>query len=105
MNTAPVEVLRSFNTDSGPLSEVDASTIVEERMTADIGLEAGLSSLGQLGLMIAEFNYDVKSDYFLLTSQTEFLDRRYTLYSVLRRETGDNGEKVVKVIARSRAAL
>jgi general secretion pathway protein K len=103
INTASATVLRTLN-KSGlpPFSEVEVSDIISEREESGTGLEDLSGMPANLTTGIVSHSPVFKSQYFKLTSSTEFEDRRYTLYSIVERSF-DN--KTVKVIARSQGAL
>lgn len=102
INTATLNVLRSLNAkdELEPLNIGDAQFIIEERESKE-GLE-DLSVLdeGSLkGLGIVPAGLGFKSDYFLLSTETLFLDQWFRLYSIIYRNTD---EKTIRVVARNK---
>jgi general secretion pathway protein K len=102
INTASLNVLRSLNAEKElqPLNKADAQYIIEQR-ESDEGLE-DLSvfekgSLRELNIVIDGLGNT--SDYFLLSTETLFLDQWFRLYSIIYRNTE---EKTIKVIARNK---
>ena len=112
VNTATAPVLRAINTDKNlqPLPEGDAETIVSDRDgNVDAGLSQQKTGFESLQDFVASHpatdisgpNLSVKSSYFLLKTETIFLDREARLFSVLYRD--DNGG--IKTIARAQGGL
>ena len=102
INTASLNVLRSLNAEKElqPLNKADAQYIIEQR-ESDEGLE-DLSvfeegSLAELNIVIDGLGNT--SDYFLLSTETLFLDQWFRLYSVIHR---DSTEKTIRVVARNK---
>lgn len=100
INTATLNVLRSLNTDNDlqPLNISDAQYIIEQRESEE-GLEN--DSVFKQG-SLKEINTDrvrYTSDYFLLSTETLFLDQWFRLYSVIHR---DSAEKTIRVVARNK---
>ena len=105
INTASVTVLRSLNADKDlrPLSEADVEPILQEREQQE-GLE-DLEIFNQnplAALNVITTNISTSSTDFLLTSQTDFLSRKFNLRSVLHRP--NSGDRV-EVVARSQSSL
>ena len=89
--TAPLPVLRTLNADDqwAPLSVIDAERLVERR------LEGGIAKVEDLltgpileGRPSAELEplLDIRSDWFLLDTSVELLDRQRHLFTVLHRQ-------------------
>ena len=105
INTAPLAVLRSLNRDNdlNPLDEADAELIIDERRE-----QSGLADLTLFtGKRLSVKNIDTsgltfRSDYFLLSAETEYLSRRFQLNSVLFRNAA---LKEIKAVARSQGSL
>lgn len=102
INTATENVLRSLNADNDlqPLSISDAQYIIEQREIEE-GLEDGSvfnkGSLKDIKIVTDRVGYT--SDYFLLSTETLFLDQWFRLYSVIHRDTP---EKTIRVVARNK---
>jgi general secretion pathway protein K len=102
INTATLNVLRSLNADNDlqPLNISDAQYIIEQRESEE-GLEDGSvfqqGSLKELNIVIDRVRYT--SDYFLLSTETLFLDQWFRLYSVIHR---DSAKKTIRVVARNK---
>lgn len=112
INTAEVTVLRAINASGvrQPLSESEAELLIEQRdgdITADITQHnAGYNSLGEFinahpASSLITSDLSVKSEYFLLKTESIFLDKEFTLYSVLRRRQSDG----IKTIARGQSGF
>lgn len=114
INTASLQVLQSINQKGNlsPISEAEARSIIEQR-DGDVGsgnpttLKQGFNSLADFiskfpvpGLNTAGLDISIRSDYFMLDTRLLYLDRTYTLYSVLHR-----GSRNVTVIARGQNGL
>lgn len=112
VNTAEAMVLRAIN-DTGvrqPLSESEADSLIAQR-DGDITAELTQQNTGYDKLedfaskhpasKLDTSRFTVKSEYFLLRTDSLFLDREFTLYSVLHRSTG--GE--IKTIARGQSGF
>jgi general secretion pathway protein K len=101
INTAPPPVLASINArgDLQPLAQADLETLLEARGETGFDDVAAAFSGGPFeGREIDVGDLGVGSNYFMLEAETEFMGRPYRLYSLLRRNPGDNS---VRVIARS----
>ena len=92
INTAPMMVLRSINSDKelSPLSEADAASLVADREEAGFAdLDAFLDNPvfeGRRDKMTAtRALLGQRSSYFLLQAEVEVADRNMRLYSVLQR--------------------
>ena len=92
INTAPMMVLRSINSDKdlSPLSEADATALVADREEAGFAdLDAFLANPvfdGRRDNMTAtRALLGQRSSYFLLQAEVEVADRNMRLYSVLQR--------------------
>ena len=110
INTAPVNIIRSINETTllQPLSQADAEQIIADR---DGDLSGEFSDISEGFKALSDFesshpasdntgaNVTVKSNYFLLDTQAQFLDRDYQLRSVLYR----NADGEITTIARSQA--
>lgn len=102
INTASLNVLQSLNAekDLQPLNKSDAQYIIEQRESEE-GLEDGKvfeqGSLKELNIVTTGVGYT--SSYFLLATETLFLDQWFRLYSVFERNTED---KSIRVIARNK---
>ena len=107
VNTADAMVLRAINqvTDLTPLSESDVASIITDRDgEADNGpadAKAGFTNVADFAsshplTTLDTSHLSVNSEYFLLQTETIFMDRKYTLYSVLHRSS----DGVVTTIAR-----
>ncbi len=112
VNTAEAMVLRAIN-DTGvrqPLSESEAESLLEQR-DGEVGAEltqqnsgydkiedfAGKHPASKLDTSLLT----VKSEYFLLKTDSIFLDREFTLYSVLHRSE----EGRIKTLARGQSGF
>ena len=98
INTATDNVLRSFNEDRvlEPLSEIELETL----RNGIIGFDPPEPPQSPADLGGRQINLDgtvIKSDWFLLLSRTELLDREFNLASVINRKSEDE----VVVVARS----
>ena len=88
--TCPIPLLRSLNGDDqlSPLDEIEAQRLDELRREGEIGTVADLladpafegQSMGQLEPLL-----DIRSDWFLLDSRVELVERERHLSSVLHR--------------------
>lgn len=112
VNTAEAPVLRALNTDQDlhPISEGDAEGIITDRDgNVDAGLSQQEAGFDEVSAFVASHpanaltgpNLSVKSDYFLLKTETIFLDRESRLYSVLYRDQ----DGVIKTIARAQSGF
>ena len=102
INTMPDRLLAMLNTDA---SLLPADTVVIESIIGARDGGGGFAEMNTVTALLPDTDLtgiDVKSSYFLLTGETEFLDRHYHLNSVLWR---DNDKGTVKVVARSRGSL
>jgi general secretion pathway protein K len=103
INTATLNVLRSLNTDNDlqPLNISDAQYIIEQRESEEGLVEKSAvfekGSLKGRGIVTGGVGYT--SDYFLLSTETLFLDQWFRLYSVIQRNTP---EKTIRVVARNK---
>jgi general secretion pathway protein K len=101
INTASEQVLRSLGADKDhrPLDGAEIQLIVDEREKQQGLVNLDVFNLpGLSGRKINTAELAVASNVFLLTSQTEFQGRLFTLHSVLKRDTT---AAEVAVIARS----
>lgn len=108
INTAPVEIIRSFNNDENlqPMSLADAERFVEERFTqgsftdvSDAIEDAGLKSLD-----LDVNDTTTRTQYFQLQAVTEFVGRQFYLTSVIRR-AGTPANPDIKVISRNQRRI
>jgi len=105
INTAPLQVLRSLGgDDQQPLSESAVNVLLETREPPKFvkdsqELQALLNSGVLQNRKISASDLSVSSSYFLLNTVTDFQGHRYTMRSILHRQSGD--KKSVEVIARS----
>jgi general secretion pathway protein K len=96
INTAPPAVLRAVNAkgNAAPLDVQTVERIVEQRRAQG---KIDKTVFAEVGVENAETNLLAdKSSYFELTAQTEFEGRRYTLRSVILRDS-----KTIRVVART----
>ncbi len=102
INTASAQVLACLGDDKDPqpLDENEAAQIVETRTQQKYF--ASPEDLKQEGTLKSKNlytdNLDVRSDYFVLNAQTEFQGHRFSLHSLLHR---DSQRKTVRVIERT----
>ena len=83
LNTASIPVIRSLN----PSITADlASQVVGERGSAALTSEP--QALRETNLNISQASYDFKSSYFLLTVVAKIGSTHVTLYSLLKRSSG-----------------
>jgi len=98
VNTAPAVVLRGL---SDKMTAVDADSLVAAREEFEDGfpsIEEFLRRDELAGTGIGTAGLTLSSDYFLVETSVQFVQRSYRLYSLLRRD--DTGKSVV--LARSR---
>ncbi|WP_339339267.1 type II secretion system minor pseudopilin GspK [uncultured Oceanicoccus sp.] len=112
VNTAEATVLRAINVagDRQALSELDAELLIEQRdgdITADFTQhKTGYDKLKDFttahpASKLSDSGLAIKSEYFLLKTESIFLTRAFTLYSVLhRRQDGS-----IKTIARGQSGF
>lgn len=112
INTIELPVLRSVNEESSlqPLSESEASGILNDR-DGDIDgggvpLNGGFENMESFvtahpATSLDTSRFSVNSEYFLLNTETYFMDRKFILSSVLHRNS--SGE--VKTIARGKSGF
>lgn len=104
INTASELILRTLgdSNDLTPLSAADAQTLLSarERQQGFASLDAFFEALSDVALDSTALG--VTSDYFLLHSEAELLDRSFVLNSVLHR---DRENATVTVVARSPMGL
>jgi general secretion pathway protein K len=103
LNTAPIEVLRSLGgpQDLQPLSDGEIESLLDARKPPKYIEDATTISTGVLKGKQIETPIGVTSDYFLLTTITEFQGHRYSMHSILHRKNGGDKKKSVDVVARS----
>jgi general secretion pathway protein K len=112
INTAGLNVLRSFNEDGNlqPIAEFDAQAIIRDRDgDPEAGTEQMKSGFDDLQAFVSSHpatalnpdSMSVTSEYFLVDSHSVFMGRSYRLYSVLHR----GGDGHVKTIARASSGL
>ncbi|WP_101757510.1 type II secretion system minor pseudopilin GspK [Oceanicoccus sp. KOV_DT_Chl] len=113
INTADPQLLRAINVDGDlqPLSEGDAESIKSDR-DGDVSVELAAQQAGGFddvekfvdahpATALPGIDLAVESSFFLLKTETIFLDREARLYSVLHR----NKDGDIKTIARARSGL
>ncbi|ARN74844.1 type II secretion system minor pseudopilin GspK [Oceanicoccus sagamiensis] len=112
VNTVDLVVMRAINATGvrQPLSVSEAESLIEQRdgdITAELSQQnTGYDSVDDFKARhtvspLDSSDLTVKSNYFLLKIDTIFLDREFTLYSVLHRS--DSG--VIKTIARGQSGF
>ena len=100
INTAPPQLLASINATGQlqPLDKAELDYVLQQRSeTPFTGVEVYSTGVLQ-GRNIDTGDLVLRSDYFVLSAETEFQGRRYGLNSVLKRDSGRN---TVQVIMRS----
>lgn len=113
VNSASLNIIRAIN-EPGVLeamSESEAQAIINERdgdIEADVAsaLNQGFDDLPAFvashpATSLETGSFSTNSEYFLLQTETIFLDKLYTLYSVLNRDTSG----ISKTIARGTSGL
>ena len=113
VNTASVNVIRSFNTAGEllPINLVDAERIVFDRdgePDADVeAMNSGFEAVADFisahpATALKMSNATVTSEVFLLDASALFMDRKFKLYSVIHR---DPSSAKIKTIARGQSGL
>jgi general secretion pathway protein K len=112
VNGAGYYLLRAIN-EKGvlqPLSESEADGLLSDRDGdidgSPLGWKDGFDELADFvashpSAMLDTSSFSIGSEYFLLQTETFFLDRLYTLYSVMNRGLGGT----IKTIARSKSGI
>jgi len=102
INTATINVLQSLNAENDlqPLNKSDAQYIIEQRESEEGFEDLSVFQQGSLKeVKIVTDGLGYTSDYFMLSTETLFLDQWFRLYSVIYR---DSANKSIKVIARNK---